>query len=199
MGVQTYVSVEDYAKALAEIDALVGMIAAAERDSQTKNAKLRATICYLEDKVDALRKEISDLLTARRDALLDDVYAERKAEIVIAAKDELNASLMRQNEALIRHCEILNNNRQAVQDLLATIHRDGGHFTDKYGLEHSLVSATGRVAKLNAEFDEQTAKLAKAKSVMAEASSKIFRMQNGFGVVNHEGILTRLNDFILDC
>ncbi len=38
--------------------------------------------------------------------------------------------------------------RSYLQGLLATIHRDGGHYTDKYGLEQSVIDAEVIVCKL---------------------------------------------------
>ena len=54
-------------------------------------------------------------------------------------------------------------------NLLARIHRDGGHHTDAVGLVQSLADADKKVAMMNSENDQLKAEVARLKIKLAEA------------------------------
>lgn len=45
--------------------------------------------------------------------------------------------------------------RQPLLDLLAVIHRDGGQYSDKYGIDKSCADAESIVSRLFQEQDEK--------------------------------------------
>jgi len=90
-----------------------------------------------------------------------DTQTQKTWDVYSAAADQLHISL----EGLEKELEIRTkyNDRGVdavepltmLRNLLASIHRDGGHHTEKVGLAQSFKDADERVATLNAESDER--------------------------------------------
>lgn len=122
-----------------EISALKASLAMAQKDAnewELASLKQAEEYCRLEQEHKELREKLA---TAERS-----LYHSRQDNIELTAKHETL--------------------RQKLANLLARIHRDGGHYLSTHGLDKACTDADVKVAVLNADADE--ARL--AKPAMAE-------------------------------
>jgi len=104
------------------------------------------------DKTGELRsnKELQEAIVALKNAFvltkLDPIMVHYPA-----IWDGLNELLTRRRQKTIY--------KHLLQNLLAVIHRDGGHYTDKHGIEKSVEDAIAIIANFNANIIEDGDKL----------------------------------------
>lgn len=102
---------------------------------------------------------IGPAITAAREHLATELSRER-AELIAGIKHELSefAHNKTLETLLLDSLDMLEADAQQVSNLLARIHRDGGHYESKHGRSKAINTADLIVAKLNAMDDAQQAK-----------------------------------------